>query len=229
MALQPCLEQLAIQWAPITKGHPWQNLAESGFAVQRRMLDAYVVRCPDREAVYRQHAQFVADYQFGGHWAHKHTDAQRRIFYVSPEVILGQTHGRTVEPARLHRVFRLRQRTRTVRQYGQIRLYNFGLYVDQGLWGQTVEVLIYDEALRIEQADHLLVSYPCVYDPVRRRITTIDGHGRQQYRQAQILQLALVSIELMRSVWRMPPYRRGRWPRSRRHTLQASLFEHFAT
>jgi transposase len=228
VALQPCLEQLAIQWAPITKGHPWQNLAESGFAVQHRMLDAYVVGCAQRERVYQQHAQFVADYQFWGHWAHKRTDAQGHIFYLSPEVILGQAHGRTVEPARLQHVFRLRQRTRTVRPYGQIRLHNFGLYIDRGLWGQTVEVLIYDEALRIEQAEHLLVSYPCVYDTVRRRITTIDGQGRQQYRQVQILQLALVSVELMRSVWRMPPYQRGRWPRGRLHTLQASLFEHFA-
>ena len=229
VALLPCLEPLAIQWAPITKGHPWHNLAESGFAVQRRMLDASLVGCAQREHVDQQPARFVADDQCWGHWAHQRTDAQGRVFYVSPEVILGQAHGRAIEPARLQRAFRLRQRTRTVRQYGQIRLHHFGLYIDRGLWGQTVEVLIYAEALRIEQADHLLVSYPCVYDTVRRRITTIDGHGRQQYRQAQILQLALVSIELMRSVWRMPPYRRGRWPRSRRHTLQASLFEHFAT
>jgi transposase InsO family protein len=228
VALQPCLEPLAIQWAPITKGHPWQNLAESGFAVQRRMLDAYLIGCAQREHVYQQHARFVADYQFWGHWAHKRTDAQGRVFYVSPEVILGQAHGRAIEPARLQRVFRLRQRTRTVRQYGQIRLHNFGLYIDRGLWGQTVEVLIYDEALRIEQADHLLVSYPCVYDTVRRRIITIDGQGRQQYRQVQVVQLALVPVELMCSVWRMPLYQRGRWPRGRLHTLQASLFEHFA-
>jgi transposase InsO family protein len=227
VALPPCLEQLAIQWAPITKGHPWQNLAESGFAVQRRMLDADVVGCAQRERVYQQHAQFVADYQFWGHWAHKRTDAQGRIFSVSPEVILGQAHGRTVEPARLQRVFRLRQRTRTVRQYGQLRRHNFGLSIDRGLWGQTIEVLIDDEALRIEQAEHLLVSYPCVYDTVRWRIATIDGQGRQEYRQCQVLQLALVSVELMCSVWRMPPYRRGRWPRGRRHTLQASLFEQF--
>jgi transposase len=228
VALQPCLEPLAIEWAPITKGHPWQNLAEGGFAVQRRMLDAYVVGCGERERVYQQPAQCVADDQFWGHWAHTRTDAQGRIFYVSPEVILGQAHGRAIEATRLQRVFRLRQRTRTVRQYGQIRLHNFGLYVDRGLWGQTVEGLIDDEALRIEQAEHLLVSSPCVSDPVRRRITTIDGHGRQQYRQAQIRQLALVSVELMHSVWRMPPYQRGRWPRGRRNTLQASLFEHVA-
>ena len=36
--------------------------AESGFAIQRRMLDAYVVGCTEREQVYHQHAQFVRDY-----------------------------------------------------------------------------------------------------------------------------------------------------------------------
>jgi NAD(P)-dependent dehydrogenase (short-subunit alcohol dehydrogenase family) len=59
-----------------------------------------------------------------------------------------------------------------VRRYGQIRLHNFGIYIDRGLWGQTVEVLIDDEAWQIEQAEHLLVSSPCVYDTVRRRIAT---------------------------------------------------------
>jgi hypothetical protein len=118
LALHPCLTHLGIRWSPITKGHPWQNLAESGFTVQRRMLDAYVVGCPEREPVYRQHTQFVADYQFWGHWAHKRTDDQGRIFYLSPEVVLGHTHGRAVEPGRLQRTFRLRQRTRTVRAYG---------------------------------------------------------------------------------------------------------------
>jgi transposase InsO family protein len=67
VALQPCLEQLAIQWAPITTGRPWQDLAESGFADQRRMLDAYVVGCTERALVYRRHVQFVHDYQFWGH------------------------------------------------------------------------------------------------------------------------------------------------------------------
>jgi hypothetical protein len=93
VALQPCLEQLATHWAPITKGHPWQNLAESGFAVQRWMLDAYVVRCTDRAEVYRQHAQLVQDYQFWGYWAHKRRDAQGRVYYLAPEVMLGSAKG----------------------------------------------------------------------------------------------------------------------------------------
>jgi transposase InsO family protein len=142
VALQPCLAPLAIQWAPITKGHPWQNLAAGGFSVQRRMLDAYMAGCTDRETVYRQHAQFVQDYQFWGHWAHKRKDVYGRLYYVSPEVILANARGRFIDAGRLRRVFRLRQLRRQVRQHGQIRLHNFGIYVDRVLGGQAVAVLI---------------------------------------------------------------------------------------
>src|SRR5262249_58500184 len=125
VALSPCLDQLDIRWSPIERGHPWQNLAEGGFAVQRRMLDAYVVGCTEREHVYRQHAQFVQDYQFWGHWAHKRTDAQGRIYSVSPEVILGQTRGRAVDAVRLRRGFPLPQLTPPVRPYWPSRLPKF--------------------------------------------------------------------------------------------------------
>jgi hypothetical protein len=225
LALSPCLQQLGIRWAPIARGHPWQNLAEGGFSIQRRMLDAYVAGCTDRAMAYRQHAQFVQDYQFWGHWAHKRTDTQGRIYYLSPEVILGNARGRVVEPARLRRVFRLRQQTRQVRQQGQIRLHNFGLYIDQALWGHTVEVLMYDDAVRIEQAEHLLVSYPCVYDTKQRRITAVDGTGRQQYRDGPVVQLMLWTLELMRTVWRMPRYRQTSWRREALQTPQVGLFE----
>ena len=204
LALSPCLQQLGMRWAPIARGHPWQNRAEGGFSIQRRMLDAYIAGCTDRESVYRQHAQFVHDYQFWGHWAHKRTDAHGRIYDLSPEVILGNAQGRAIEAARLRRIFRLRQQTRQVRQQGQLRLHHFGLSIDAGLWGQTVDVLIDDEALRIEQAEQLLVSDPGVYDTRQRRITAVDGAGRQQYRYVQAVQRMLWTLELVRPVWHMP-------------------------
>jgi hypothetical protein len=228
VALSPCLDQLDIRWSPIERGHPWQNLAEGGFAVQRRMLDAYVVGCTAHADVYRQHAQFVQDYQCWGHWAHKRTDDQGRIDYLSPEVILGQAKGRAIAPVRLRRVFRLRQLTRQVREYGQIRLHHFGLYVDRTLWAQTVDVLIYDDALRVEQAECLIVLYPCLYDPMQRRIITVDAQGRQQYCHFPVLQLALFRLERLRVVWEMPPYRRSPWSRRLLQAQQSSLFERFA-
>ena len=72
----------------MTKGHPWQHVAEGGFAIQRRMLDAYVIGCTQRETVYQQHAQFVRDYQFWGHGAHTRQDAQGRIDSLSPSEIV---------------------------------------------------------------------------------------------------------------------------------------------
>jgi hypothetical protein len=64
-----------------------------------------------------------------------------------------------------------------------------GSLVDQSLWGQNLEVLLDDEARRIEQAEHLLVSYPCVYDTRGRRITTVNKQGRQQYGAFQVIPL----------------------------------------
>jgi hypothetical protein len=189
------------------------------------MLDAYVARCTDRETVYRQHAQFMQDDQFWGHWAHKRLDSQGRVYYLSPEVILGHARGATVEPTHLRRVFRLRQLTRQVRQQGHIRLHNFGIYVDQNLWGQTTEVLIYDDVMRIEQAEHLLVSYPSVYDPRQRRVTAVDEMGRQHYRQVQIIQLMFWALELAQTVWHMPRYRRATWLRRLPSAPQIDLFD----
>jgi len=228
LALQPCLHHLGIQWTPITKGHPWQNLAEGGFSIQRRMLDAYIVGSTEREHVYRQHAQFVQDYQFWGHWAHKRQDAQGRVYYLSPEVILGQARGRALDPVRLRQAIRLRQLTRTVRQHGQIRLHNFGLYVDRGLWGHTVEVLVYDDMVRIEQAEQLVVSYPCVYDPRQQRVTEIDASGRQQYVQVPVRQLVLLTLALVHTVWRMPLYHRTQGAQRPQAALQISLLPPFA-
>jgi hypothetical protein len=79
--------------------------------------------------------------------------------------------------------------------------------VDRVLWGQTVAVLIYDAALRIEHAEHLLVSYPCIYDTTRRRITAVAEHGRQPYHSFPMIQLMRWALEIMHTVWRMPPYR----------------------
>ena len=193
-----------------------------------RMLDAYVVGCTEREQVYQRHAQFVRDDQFWGHWAHKRQDAQGRVYDLSPEIMLGQARGRALNPRCLRRALRLRQLTRTVRQYGQIRLHNFGLYVDQALWAQTVEVLIYDDALRVEHPEQLIVLYPCLYDPTQQRIMTVDAQGRQQYRHFPVWQLALFTLELMRVAWEMPPYRRSPWSRRLLQAQQGSLFEHFA-
>jgi hypothetical protein len=97
--------------------------------------------------------------------------------------------------------------------------------VDHGLSGQTVEVLLYDEVIRIEQAEHLLVSYPGVYDTRQRRITAVDGTSRQHYRQVPMIQLMFWALELTHMVWRMPRYRRAMWLRRTLSAPQMTLFD----
>ena len=129
---------------------------------------------------------------------------------------------------RLRRALRLRQLTRQVRQYGQIRLHNFGLYIDQGLWGYTVEVCVYDDVVRIEQGEQVVVSYPCTSDPRQRRIIDVNAHGRQQYCHIPVMQLVLWTLALARTVWRMSCYR---WMAESRRVLLAphiSLWQRFA-
>jgi hypothetical protein len=169
LALQPCLAQLGIQGRPMPQGHPWQNLAESGCAVQRRLLDAYVLGCTARTLVYPQHAPCVPDDQVWGHGAHTRQAAQGRIDSLSPEVVLGHAQGRPVGISRLRRVFRLRQVTRTVRRQGQIRLCNVGIDVDRALWGHTVKVLIYDDDMTsdVKGCSQFLMSSSQVPSSVR--------------------------------------------------------------
>ena len=102
---------------------------------------------------------------------------------------------------------------------------HFGLYVDRGLQGQKVDVLIYDDVLRIEQEDQLIVSYPCVYNPRQRRIISVNEKGRQQYRRFRILPLKLFTLDMVRWVWRLPRYRRFRGRQRGFQRRQLNLFE----
>ena len=109
-----------------------------------------------------------------------------------------------------------------------MRLHNFGLYVDQGLWGHTVEVWVYDDVVRIEHGEQAVVSYPCVYDPRQRRIIEVDARGRQQYSHIPVVQLVLWTLALVRTVWRMPRYRRMAAPRRALLAPQINLWQRFA-
>ena len=226
VALAPCLRQLEIQWAPTTKGHPWQNRAESGFAIQRRMLDAYVVGCTEREQYITGMLSLCGIISFGG-IGRINAKMPRAASIISPQKSYSGRPVVSPRPRRLRRALRLRQLTRTVRQHGEIRLHNFELYVDPGLWGHTVEVWVYEDLVRIEHAEHVQVAYPCVYDPRQRRLTQVDARGRQQWGQVPLIQLVLWALALERTVWPMPRYHRTTPPRRGLLTLQISWLPYF--
>jgi hypothetical protein len=87
---------------------------------------------------------------------------------------------------------------------------------------------VYDDVVRIEQGAQVVVSYPCVYDPRQRRITDVEARGRQQYCHVPSMQLVLLTLALVRTVWRMPRYRRMAAPRRELLAQQITLWQRFA-
>jgi hypothetical protein len=82
--------------------------------------------------------------------------------------------------------------------------------------------------VRIEQAAQQVVAYPCVYDTRQRRIIAVDASGRQQYLEVPVIQLVLFTLALVRTVWRMPLYRRTPTSQRALSAPQMPLFPSFA-
>jgi hypothetical protein len=72
---------------------------------------------------------------------------------------------------------------------------------------------------------HRVVSSPWVSDTRQRRITEVDASGRKQYLQVPLIRLVLFTLALMRTVWRMPSYRRVPTAQRALAALQPNLFD----
>ena len=64
-----------------------------------------------------------------------------------------------------------------VDRYGQIRLDNFVLYVNNELYGKRVDIYVYLEALRIEYQEEVIVEYKCKCDPKQRKLVKVYSRG----------------------------------------------------
>ena len=100
--------------------------------------------------------------------------------------------------------------------------------VRRGLFGAWSAVRVSRAGHSSNQGEHVVVSYPCVYDPRQRRITAVAAPGRQPYCDIPTRQLMLFTLVLVRTVWRMPRYRRIAEPRRVLLAPQISLWQRFA-
>src|SRR5215210_3627233 len=62
------LQTLEIEYCPIEKGKPWQNLIEAQFKVQLRLADHKFTQAADMEALHSEHARFVETFNTTAHW-----------------------------------------------------------------------------------------------------------------------------------------------------------------
>lgn len=129
------------------------------------------------------HDQWVADYNYQDHFAHRHRQEDRR----SPAAVLHRVCGHLVDPAALHRAFYSTRFGRTLDQAGFARFRRWRVYAERGLAGEPVAVWLYAEYLTIVGKDEPLAQYRVAYQPDKRHLKTVTEAHRYEtpYRSPQ--------------------------------------------
>ncbi len=91
---QGIYKALGITKLEIAARQPWQSYIETQFNVQRRMADWHFALATNWEELLRVHDQWVVDFNYQVHWAHRQRTDERQ----SPTEVLGWVHGRQFEP-----------------------------------------------------------------------------------------------------------------------------------
>lgn len=120
---------LGIEKREIERRQPWQSLIEANFGVQSRMADWDFAKATTWAELLAVHDQWVADFNYQIHWAHRQREDGRR----SPAEVLGWVSGRQWTPEELHRVFYTTRFGRKLDRTGYVRFRHWRLYGEQGL------------------------------------------------------------------------------------------------
>lgn len=152
-------------------GCPLGAYIETAFNVQRRMADWDFTQATTWADLLAVHDQWVVNYNYQDHWAHRQRDAATR----SPAAVLAWVHGRGCPPEALHRVFYATRFGRTVDRAGFVRFRHWRLYGEAGLVGHQAAVWLYGEYLTVEFADEPLAQYHVTYQPDKRHLKTVTA------------------------------------------------------
>jgi len=194
---------LGIEKREIERRRPWQNYIETTFNVQRRMADWDFAKATTWAELLAVHDQWVVDYNYQIHWAHRERADDRR----SPRDVLGWVNGREVTPAELHRLFYRTRFSRKLDRMGYVRFRHWRVYGEAGLAKEHAAVWLYAETLTIEFADEPLAQYKVRYQPDKAHLLAVE-EGRSfetPYRSAQLPLWELSDTEWLK-VLRRPPY-----------------------
>lgn len=160
---------LGIVKEQIDQGQAWQSYIETQFNVQRRMADWHFTKAATWDELRAVHDQWVADFNFQQHWAHRRREDGRH----SPAEVLGWVHGRVSTPEELHRTFYTTRFKRRLDQYGYVRFRHWRVYGAQGLPNQPAVVWLYGETLTVAFGDTPLTQYRVSYQPNLKHLRTV--------------------------------------------------------
>jgi hypothetical protein len=174
---QRICQALDIEKHAIDRRQPWQSYIETAFGVQRRMADWAFANAGTWPELLAAHDQWVADYNYQGHFAHQHRHEDRR----SPAAVLHTVCGRLFAPEELHRIFYTTRFGRVLDRAGYVRFRRWRVYAERGLPGAPVAVWRYAEHLTLAYLvykDEPLAQYRVSYQPDKRRLKTVAEERR---------------------------------------------------
>ena len=206
---QGIYEALGVTKREIERRQAWQNYIEAQFSVQRRMADWHFAKAETWDELLRVHDQWVVDFNFQSHWAHRQREDGRQ----SPAEVLGWVCGAQFPPEDLDKIFRTTRFGRTLERLGYARFRHFRLYAEEGLTGERAAIWLYGENLTLQYADDTLATYKVRCRPGGRELLDVSEPRLfdTPHRSAQPHLWELGEAEWLKVV-RVPEYARRRCP-----------------
>ena len=148
-------EALGVEHEQIERGQPWQNYAETTFAVQRRMADHHFARAESWSDLVEAHEAWTKDYNEQAHWAHLGREDGKR----SPMEVLGWLTEVRYLPEDLERAFFSSRFARVLDRLGYARFRHWRVYGEEGLAKEEATLWLEAESLTLEYRGQPLSRY----------------------------------------------------------------------
>jgi len=153
-------EVLGMEHEQIERGRPWQNYAETTFAIQERMADHHFGLAESWPELVDAHERWVEDYDHQDHWAHLGREDGRR----SPMEVLGWLSEVRYRPEDLERAFFSSRFTRVLDGLGYARFRHWRLYGEEGLAKKETALWLQEESLTLEYRGQPLCRYDVAFE-----------------------------------------------------------------
>ena len=167
-------DMLGIRKKRIDPGEPWQNYAETLFAVQMRLANFAFAKARTWPEIQQAHRTWWVNYNIEHHYAHRECQDGRH----SPTAVLRGVLGRTVPEEVLSRALYASQFTRQIDRHGFVRFKHWKFYGEHGLSGENVSVWVYEGNLKVEYQATALALYELGVEKKTGEITAVKNPRR---------------------------------------------------
>jgi putative transposase len=167
-------DMLGIRKERIEAGEPWQNYAETLFAIQMRLADFAFAKARTWPELQQVHRTWWTNYNIEHHYAHRTRQDGRH----SPSEVLRGVLGRTFPEEVLSRARYATQFTRQIDRHGFVKFKHWKFYGERGLSGENVSVWVYEGKLKVEFQATALSLYELTIEKETGEIASVQNPRR---------------------------------------------------